>query len=70
MTITVEATYENGIFKPAEPVTLPEGSQVRLTIVAADEEHDPLAGVIGICETGRTDGAEHHDRYLSTKRRP
>jgi predicted DNA-binding antitoxin AbrB/MazE fold protein len=32
MTITVEATYENGVLKPAEPLPWKEGEKVRLTI--------------------------------------
>ncbi len=32
MTITVDATYHNGTFKFAQPVSLPEGAKVRLII--------------------------------------
>ena len=54
MTITVEATFENGQLKLKEPVALAEGTPVRLSITPLAEEqnshHDPLAGVIGICD--------------------
>jgi predicted DNA-binding antitoxin AbrB/MazE fold protein len=64
MTITVEATVENGQLKFKDPLVLAEGTPVRVVITPLDEEEDPLAGVIGICKTGRTDGAANHDQYL------
>ena len=68
MTLTFEATYQNGILKPKKRLRLPEGATVRLTIATVDEEDDPLAGLIGICKTGRTDGAANHDKYLYGRR--
>ena len=72
MTLTVAAVYENGVFKPKEPVALAEGAEVQLTVNPAQEPEaeDPLADVIGIAESGRTDGAENHDRYIYGKIRP
>jgi predicted DNA-binding antitoxin AbrB/MazE fold protein len=68
MTITVEAVYENGILKPKEPVVLTEGTAVRLTITPLDEDYDPLASVIGICDgPPEGDAAENHDKYLYGK---
>ncbi|HEV3257975.1 MAG TPA: antitoxin family protein [Gemmataceae bacterium] len=64
MTRTIKATYENGVLKPKEPLTLDEGTEVQLTIQPIDEDDDPLDGVIGIGESGRTDGADDHDRYI------
>ena len=32
MSLEVEATYENGVFKPAQVLPLPEGQKVNLTI--------------------------------------
>lgn len=34
MSITVEATYENGVLKPTTPIPLKEREKVRLTIVS------------------------------------
>jgi predicted DNA-binding antitoxin AbrB/MazE fold protein len=34
MTITVQATYEGGVLKPAEPLPLAEHAQVRVTVEA------------------------------------
>ncbi len=64
MTITVEATFENGVLKPKQPLTMVEGTEVRLTITPLDDDYDPLAEVIGIFSSGRTDGAANHDRYI------
>ena len=69
MSTVVEAVYENGMLKLAAPLLLPEGTRVRLTINPADEDHDPLAAVMGICD-GPPDGAENHDTYIYGKLRP
>lgn len=70
MPMTVEATYEDGVLKPKQPLTLPEGAEVRLTVCALPEPEDPLKDVIGIGQSGRTDGAQNHDKYLYGKSRP
>jgi predicted DNA-binding antitoxin AbrB/MazE fold protein len=70
MSTVVDAVYENGMLKLAEPLALPEGMRVRVTITPADQDCDPLEAVIGIGESGRTDGAEHHDKYIYGKIRP
>ena len=58
MTITVEATVKNGQLKLKKRVRLAEGTAVRVTITPVTEDTaDPLAGVIGIGASGRTDGA-------------
>ncbi len=37
---TLRATFRNGVFTPDEPVRLPEGSQVTLTVaLPGDEVH-------------------------------
>jgi predicted DNA-binding antitoxin AbrB/MazE fold protein len=64
MTITVEATYENGQLKFKEPVALAEGTAVRVTITPMDDDYDPFDAVIGICKDGPSDGAENHDKYI------
>ena len=38
MSVTVDATYQNGTFKAAEPVSLPEGTKVRLVITTVAEQ--------------------------------
>jgi predicted DNA-binding antitoxin AbrB/MazE fold protein len=56
MTITVDAVYENGVLKPKQPLTLVEGTLVRLSLSTLNEDDDPLEAVIGIGASGRTDG--------------
>ena len=67
MSITIAAVYENGVLKPQQPLDLAEGAQVQVTINAATV--DPIAGVIGICESGRPNGASYHDQYIYSKSR-
>jgi len=69
MTLTIHATYENGVLKPKEPLRLVEGTAVRVTLSTVDEDYDPLEGVIGIGASGPTDGAANHDHYIYGKRR-
>jgi predicted DNA-binding antitoxin AbrB/MazE fold protein len=65
MTIIIDAVFENGVFKPLSPLTLIEGTEVRLTVATGDEDNDPLAAVIGICDEGpEISLAERHDEIL------
>ncbi len=65
MSLVVEATFENGTFKLAQPVALPEGTQVRLTITPVDEDYDPLDAVIGVCDDGpEISLAARHDELI------
>ncbi len=63
MTLTVEAVFENGVLKPKQPLSLADGTEVRLAVTPMDEDFDPLDAVIGICD-GPPDGAENHDKYI------
>ena len=62
MTTTIKATYVNGVLKPTKPLALPEGAEVKLTMTTNDD--DPLAGLLGVFSSGRTDGAANHDKYI------
>jgi predicted DNA-binding antitoxin AbrB/MazE fold protein len=64
MTVTVEAIYQNGVLKPKQPLSLSDGAEVRVTISPVDDAADPLEQVIGIGDSGRTDGADQHDHYI------
>jgi predicted DNA-binding antitoxin AbrB/MazE fold protein len=72
MTFSVDATFENGAFKPVKPVSLPEGTAVQLQVRPLDEPPvDPLEAVIGIGEgPPERDGAANHDKYIYGKIRP
>ena len=77
MPLTVEAVYENGVLKPAQPLPLKEHEQVRVTVeparppiwerlaaLTADAPPEELAKL-------PTDGASQHDHYLyGTPKRP
>ena len=41
MTVTVDATYQNGMFKSAQPVASPEGAKVRLLITPIEDKDVP-----------------------------
>jgi predicted DNA-binding antitoxin AbrB/MazE fold protein len=73
MTITVEATYENGVLKPDAPLKLQEKAKVRLTIeephVAQPEDDDPtgwkaIDRLMGIGKAVAPDVSEKHDDHL------
>ncbi len=71
MTISIAATFENGAFKPEQPVILPEGTKVQLQVNPVDPDFDPLEAVIGIGEgPPEGDGAANHDKYIYGKIRP
>jgi predicted DNA-binding antitoxin AbrB/MazE fold protein len=74
----IRAVFENGIFRPIEPVDLPEGSEVEFeprpvtiepTPVNKRSDHQKriyelLSQTI---ETGETDMAERHDEPPATR---
>ena len=63
MSKTIEAIYENGVFRPVEPVTLSEGARVKLTI--PEEGDDPIYKIYEDAEeTGVSDLATNIDHYL------
>jgi predicted DNA-binding antitoxin AbrB/MazE fold protein len=52
---TVEAIYTGGVFKPIDPVTIPENQRVRLTI----EPVDPTSWLNAVQEFQRQLVASH-----------
>jgi predicted DNA-binding antitoxin AbrB/MazE fold protein len=71
MTTAVKAIYEDGVFKPKEPVQLEEKTEVEVLIpteVKPDED-DPtgwkaIDELRGIVKGAPPDASENHDRYL------
>jgi predicted DNA-binding antitoxin AbrB/MazE fold protein len=51
MNKTIEAVYENGMFRPLEPVTLPEGEHVQVTLSEATEEIQRRLKALDVFET-------------------
>ncbi|MBM4073692.1 MAG: DUF104 domain-containing protein [Planctomycetes bacterium] len=47
MTLTVEAIYENGVLKPAQPLPLQEHAKVLITVKSAASRVRQTAGLIG-----------------------
>jgi predicted DNA-binding antitoxin AbrB/MazE fold protein len=46
MNITIEATYENGVLKPAQPLPLKEHDKVRVTVHTHTNWVQQTAGII------------------------
>jgi predicted DNA-binding antitoxin AbrB/MazE fold protein len=73
MTQTIHAVYENGVFRPTEPVDLPEHCEVEVEVrqIAERVEQAPMSeGLAKIYEilgrrynSGHTDTAERHDEH-------
>jgi predicted DNA-binding antitoxin AbrB/MazE fold protein len=47
MAITVEAIYENGVLKPAQPLPLKEHERVEVTIVTKANWVEATRGIMG-----------------------
>jgi hypothetical protein len=69
--MTVKAIYENGVFKPREPIHLKEHTEVEVLIPAAapTDAGDPTGwkaaeALIGFIDDAPADMAERHDDYL------
>jgi len=69
--MTVKAIFENGMFKPREPIRLEEHNEVEVTIpaTAPSDGDDPTGwktteALIGFIDDAPADMAEHHDEYL------
>jgi predicted DNA-binding antitoxin AbrB/MazE fold protein len=69
MTAKIQAIYEKGVFRPSSPVSLPEGSEVELTVNSnADSTTlaDELEKIAQLPIEGPSDGfsGADHDRVL------
>jgi hypothetical protein len=67
MSEAVEAIFENGVFRPLQPVELAEGERVKLTVTATDEhaDDDPAANLPALAiDLGPPDLATNIDYYL------
>lgn len=73
MSTTVDAIYENGVFKPEQPVKLEDKTKVHLTIEKAEPalaaDDDPTGWktameLMGCIKDAPPDMAENHDKYL------
>ena len=69
--MTVKAIYENGVFRPQQPIDLKEHTEVEVLIPARSlpDADDPTGwkaaeALIGFIEDAPADMAENHDGYL------
>jgi predicted DNA-binding antitoxin AbrB/MazE fold protein len=72
MSKTIEAIYENGVFRPLEPVTLPEGEHVRVTVPEGTAEIQRRLGAWEAFEAAFEDLTEEqwHRFDEAVQRRP
>lgn len=63
----ISAIYEKGVFRPVEPVDLPEHSRARVEVDESPQDADPEAEMYRIMglrfESGDPTGAELHDEH-------
>ena len=78
MTTNLKAIYEKGVLRLKEPLSLPDGTQVDVTVTSHEEDNgersggmedrswDALTQLIAECaiDTGVPDLASQHDHYL------
>jgi predicted DNA-binding antitoxin AbrB/MazE fold protein len=60
MALTIEATYENGVLKPAQPLPLKEQERVQITIASKTNWVQETYGICGWKGT-----AEEPERFAS-----
>jgi predicted DNA-binding antitoxin AbrB/MazE fold protein len=66
---TVHAIFENGVFKPQEPVNLPDKAQVEFEprvvpkVGDADDQESIYAILRERYRSGQPDGAERHNEH-------
>lgn len=68
--MTVRAIYENGVFRPIDPVTLPERTAVEVMVpevpAQKSENQDEIFAILRTSyPSGEPDVAERHDELLS-----
>jgi len=69
---TVEAIYEDGVFKPLKKIRLSEHQKVELNVFTENEIDNitkKALSLIGIGRSGFKDTAQKHDEYLYGKKR-
>jgi len=62
----IHAVYENGVFRPTDPVDLPESSEVELRVVTLPPEKqlDAIYTLLGArFESGEDDVAARHNEH-------
>jgi len=66
---TIRAIYENGVFRPLDPVDLPEGTKVQLQVlrIVGQEFNQDLDAIYKVMDerynTGEFDTAARHNEH-------
>jgi predicted DNA-binding antitoxin AbrB/MazE fold protein len=65
--MTIRAIYEGGVFRPTEPVNLPERAEVEVVLPTRSGEDEKLDAIYRIMgesyASGETDVAERHNEH-------
>ena len=62
---SIEAVFENGVFRPLEKPDLSDGQHVRIVVQSPSEnDDDPLLKLSGSVSGDFPDVGVEHDRYL------
>ncbi len=73
MPLLISAIYEGGIFKPLQRIDLPDHQRVKLEVIPEAEtslvesQKRALLEIAGIGNSGLTDVARKHNKYLYQK---
>jgi predicted DNA-binding antitoxin AbrB/MazE fold protein len=72
MSKTIEAVYEKGVFRPLEPIALPEGEQVQVTVPEVSAEIQQRLAALDAFEAALKDmTAEQWEKFdEAVQRRP
>ena len=62
--MTVRAIYENGVFRPVEPLELPEHSEVDIVLPGEHTKQEELFSILRTSfASGETTVAERHNEH-------
>lgn len=76
MPIQIHAVYENGVLKPFGKINIPEHKEIDLIVITdegdnsarlAKSQSRAMQELIGIGDSGLTNVAREHDKYIYSK---
>jgi predicted DNA-binding antitoxin AbrB/MazE fold protein len=69
MTTTIHAIFENGVFRPVEPVALPECTSVEIEVRTSDEPEPPVPMSEGLAKVYSILGERYNSGIADTAAR-
>jgi predicted DNA-binding antitoxin AbrB/MazE fold protein len=69
MTTIVHAVFENGVFRPIEPITLPESTSVEIEVRISEETEPQPAMSEGLARVYSILGERHNSGHTDTAAR-